>query len=107
MVVLEAMAAGLPAITSQFSGAAELITPGQDGFVLQNPADAGEIAGMLETLFDPSLRAAVGAAALQTARAFMQNPKNEIGAVVEELAAAVFRGRHDRASGRLTGHDTG
>jgi glycosyltransferase involved in cell wall biosynthesis len=34
MVVLEAMAAGLPVITSDQAGAAELIEPGKDGFVL-------------------------------------------------------------------------
>lgn len=38
-VVTEALAAGLPVITSAFNGAAELITPGVNGEVLADPAD--------------------------------------------------------------------
>src|SRR5690606_10912827 len=39
LVVLEALACGLPVITSQFNGAGELISPGIEGSILYDPAD--------------------------------------------------------------------
>jgi len=67
--VLEAMACGLPAVTSTAAGACELMTDGVDGFVLQDPADANALARILEKLHqNPSLRQSVGAAAATTAR---------------------------------------
>ncbi len=43
LVVFEAMAAGLPAITSIFNGAAGIITEGRDGAVLKDPRDTDEM----------------------------------------------------------------
>ncbi|MGH7925808.1 MAG: glycosyltransferase family 4 protein [Candidatus Binatus sp.] len=51
-VVMEAMACGLPAMTSAFSGVAELIPPSMRGFRVENPADVGEVALRLGALFD-------------------------------------------------------
>ena len=39
IVITEAMACGLPTITSRYNGAAELIRHGEDGFVLQDPGN--------------------------------------------------------------------
>jgi glycosyltransferase involved in cell wall biosynthesis len=67
--VLEAMACGLPAVTSTAAGASELITDGVDGFVLQDPPDAHVLAQILEKLLqNPSFRRSVGAAAAATAQ---------------------------------------
>ena len=64
LVITEAMATGLPVITSAAAGAAELISPGTDGFVTAQPWDADAIAAHLAELRDsPSLRERVGAAA--------------------------------------------
>jgi UDP-glucose:(heptosyl)LPS alpha-1,3-glucosyltransferase len=49
-VVLEAMASGLPVITTAQCGAAEIITPGREGFVLDYPEQTGRIAEYLEVL---------------------------------------------------------
>ena len=38
-VVAEALASGLPVITSRFNGASELIVPGINGHILEDPAD--------------------------------------------------------------------
>jgi UDP-glucose:(heptosyl)LPS alpha-1,3-glucosyltransferase len=43
-VCIEALAAGLPVITSVQNGAAEFITSAERGYVVSNPADVGEIA---------------------------------------------------------------
>ena len=43
-VCLEAMTAGLPVVTSRINGASEVITEGQNGFIVEHPVDAHEIA---------------------------------------------------------------
>ncbi len=64
LVVTEAMASGLPVITSRAAGAAELITPGVDGFVTEEPWDVTALAAHLALLRDsPDLRETVGLAA--------------------------------------------
>jgi len=67
--VLEAMACGLPVITSIFAGVAELITNRVDGFVLPDPNDSRALAQLLERLYlDESLRERIGEAAVLTAK---------------------------------------
>jgi glycosyltransferase involved in cell wall biosynthesis len=66
--VAEAMACGLPVITSSFAGIAELVQSGVDGFVLSDPKDSGELARLLEELFrNPARRQHVGEAAARKA----------------------------------------
>ncbi len=48
MVITEAMASGLPVITSRRAGASEMIENGITGFLLDNPGDAGEIAEKIQ-----------------------------------------------------------
>lgn len=43
-VCLEAMTAGLPVVTSRINGASEIIREGKNGFIVENPVDAHEIA---------------------------------------------------------------
>ena len=65
-VVLEALACGLPAVTTAANGAAEFITPGENGAVIPQPDD---IAGLTEALTtfltrgrDPQVRQAAAQA---------------------------------------------
>ncbi len=67
LVVLEALACGLPVITTSHNGAAELLTDGFDGFVLDNPGDSTLLAQRLRSLLDPAVRSRVGAAARRLA----------------------------------------
>lgn len=67
--VLEALAAGLPAIVSRRAGASELIDPGQNGFRLEDPESPGELRAHLERLLEPARRSRMALAALATARA--------------------------------------
>jgi glycosyltransferase involved in cell wall biosynthesis len=69
MPVAESMACGLPVIASRAAGVAELITPGCDGFVLEDSRDSDTLAGMIRQLVaEPALCDRLGEAAAQTAR---------------------------------------
>lgn len=69
--LLEAMACGLPVITSVFAGASQIITHGVDGFVLRDPEDALALAGHLKNLQEhPELRLCIGENARRTAEAY-------------------------------------
>lgn len=62
-VVLEAQAAGLPAVVSDVGGPRDLVQHGKDGFITR-ALDAGELAEAIRRLAgDPGLRARMGAAA--------------------------------------------
>jgi UDP-glucose:(heptosyl)LPS alpha-1,3-glucosyltransferase len=50
LVIVEAMACGLPALTSRLAGASIAIDEGQTGYLLDNPADVGEIGAKLSLL---------------------------------------------------------
>lgn len=57
LVITEAMACGLPVITSKSAGAAELISDGCDGLLLNEPSNVDEIAGKIKLMVeDESLR---------------------------------------------------
>ena len=66
----EAMACGLPVITSRSNGGAEIIVHGENGFVLEDPTDSATLAGWLAQLLDdPGLCCRLGEAAAKTASA--------------------------------------
>jgi UDP-glucose:(heptosyl)LPS alpha-1,3-glucosyltransferase len=89
LVVLEALACGLPVVTTACNGAAELLTHGRDGFVVQDPADDQTLAGYLEQLMCPDRRRALGAAARQTALSHtLERNYRDILALYEEILAA-------------------
>ena len=68
MVVLEAMAAGIPVAASRVGGVPDLIAHDQDG-VMFDPHHSGEMRSCLERLVrDPETRARLGAAGRITAR---------------------------------------
>ncbi len=69
--VAEAMACGLPVITSAFAGVSGLLHDGIDGFVLSDPLDASTLAKLFQLLYSqPELRERMGNAAAQTALAW-------------------------------------
>ncbi len=68
MVVLEAMAAGLPILVSGCVGARDLVQEGENGFVIEEPADADAVAERIGALLEGDLLERMGAKALQTAR---------------------------------------
>ena len=69
-VHLEALACGLPVITTRNSGAAEIIDEGKNGFVVQEPEDTAAISGSMKKLLDADLLHAMGREARKTAEKF-------------------------------------
>jgi UDP-glucose:(heptosyl)LPS alpha-1,3-glucosyltransferase len=67
LVVLEALACGLPVITSRYNGACELLGPLREGYVLDDPHDDERLAMYMARLLDPTRRAACAQAARRTA----------------------------------------
>jgi len=71
MVISEAMASGLPVITSRTAGAAELIEHGKDGWLTADPWAPDQIAEGLRALAaDPGLRQRMGSAARSEIEAY-------------------------------------
>lgn len=56
LVVLEALACGLPVITSRYNGVSELLTPGREGFVLSQPRDVDCLEICMHRMLDGSFR---------------------------------------------------
>jgi len=56
LTVLEALASGLPVITSRFNGAADVITSNKGGKILENPADVEDLAESIAFYFDEERR---------------------------------------------------
>jgi UDP-glucose:(heptosyl)LPS alpha-1,3-glucosyltransferase len=84
---LEAMAYGLPVITSRYNGVSELIRQGHNGFVVEEPRDAADIAEHIRALADPAVRQSVGQRAAETAAPFtMQRNVRETLAVISGVA---------------------
>ena len=71
LVILEAMASGLPVITSKLAGAAELITDGKDGMLLNDPKDVNDISEKLNYLINDKVsRENIAKAARATAEKY-------------------------------------
>jgi len=68
--LLEAMASGLPSITTANNGAGELLTHGTDGYVIDDPGDWQSLAAHLQTLADPETHARVSAAGRKLAERY-------------------------------------
>lgn len=87
--LLEAMACGLPVITSVFAGASQTITDGVDGFVLKDPDDAHALAGHLKNLQEHAdLGFRIGQSARRTAEAYTWERNAEaVWGLLKEVAS--------------------
>ncbi|MBD3882924.1 glycosyltransferase family 4 protein [Phormidium tenue FACHB-886] len=63
LVIGESLASGLPVVTSKFAGSSDLIEPGKNGLLLQDPRDVNELAQALNTALKPQMLQAMAAAA--------------------------------------------
>lgn len=88
-VCLEAMACGLPVVTTSMAGAAELIESGKTGFVVRGANVQRTLESCIRSLADRERCAAMGALAAQrqTERS-IENQNRQIAGVLERAAAA-------------------
>lgn len=88
--VLEAMACGLPAITSSNAGVSSLIQDGTDGFTLSDPRDVESLTKILRLLYEHAeLRNSVGQAAAKTALQYSWDRNAvEVWALLQSVQAA-------------------
>lgn len=88
---LEAMAAGLPVITTKNNGVAELIENGHEGFVLNNLSDAEELADKIQlTLRNLKV---IGEKAREKAEAFpIERAAQEFTEEIKNILAEKLRG---------------
>ena len=68
MVVLEAMAAGLPVIISGNVGAKDLVLEDKNGFIINDTSDTDYIVAKIALLLDENIRRPLTTAAFQTAK---------------------------------------
>jgi glycosyltransferase involved in cell wall biosynthesis len=68
---IEAMACGLPVITSVNNGGSQIITEGRDGFVLSDAQDSVAFSRIISRLYaQPDFRRSVGENAARTAQSY-------------------------------------
>ena len=67
LTVLEAMACGLPVITTPNNGASCFVEDGKSGFLLSDAHDADELASLIDSLECPQMRIQLGVRARQIA----------------------------------------
>lgn len=87
--ILESLAAGRPSIASDVGGVRELLTDGENGFVVR-PSDPGAIADALEVLVtDENRRSVMGANARRSAERFtLERTVNDTVQLYDELLSA-------------------
>ena len=87
LAILEACACGLPVITTRHNGAAELLTDGREGRLIQHADDTDALAGALIELADPEVRARMSLNALElTSRCSFERNVDEVEKVYAEAA---------------------
>jgi UDP-glucose:(heptosyl)LPS alpha-1,3-glucosyltransferase len=90
----EAMACGLPVITTATNGTAEIMTDGMDGLILQDPSDVAGLAARIRWLYEhPEQRESMAAKAAITAAQYTWD-RNGM-----EMRA-IFASALDRRSGK-------
>jgi UDP-glucose:(heptosyl)LPS alpha-1,3-glucosyltransferase len=97
---LEAMASGLPVITSRQNGAAEILTPGVDGLVIDRADDVPSLAEGLASLQDPARREAMGERARETATKYgWDGPQEATLGVYQAMVEERADGKNGRGAG--------
>jgi len=93
MVVLEAMAAGLPVIISGNVGAKDLVQEGKNGFIINDTTDNDYIAAKIALLCDENMRRPLAEKAYETA---MQNTWDQVAARYKEIYRQVLAGENQK-----------
>jgi glycosyltransferase involved in cell wall biosynthesis len=73
LAVAEALASGLPVVTTRRCGVSEVVSDGGAGFLLEDPKDAAGFLAAIRRLSDPVLRRAMRSAAIRAAAPLSQD----------------------------------
>ena len=73
-VCMEAMACGLPVVTSRINGVSEVIASGRNGAIIEKPEDIEALAAAIRSFLDEKIRRAAGVFARKTAEAHAFGP---------------------------------
>lgn len=96
LVVLEALASGIPVITTRFNGAAEILQEEKHGWIIDDPKDDRTLAARMATLLDAPLRRRMG----ENARRLVEQHDAETSfAAVEALYQSLPSDLRRRRSG--------
>ncbi len=88
LVALEALACGLPVVTTRFNGNSELLTPGETGLVIDDPHDHQALGKAIAEMADAAKLPARKVAALAAGRRWtFDDHYRALLAVLEEVAA--------------------
>jgi UDP-glucose:(heptosyl)LPS alpha-1,3-glucosyltransferase len=90
LVVLEALASGVPVITTKNNGAGGIISDGKEGFVLEDPREVETLTEKILYLADPVKLKEVSIAARALAKQFPQ--KKSYQAMLDALTSTVASG---------------
>jgi UDP-glucose:(heptosyl)LPS alpha-1,3-glucosyltransferase len=86
LVVLEAMAAGLPVLISRTVGARDIVREGQNGFVIEDTGNIQDISYRLRIMLDEQNRRRMAQAARETARQYSwEDTARKVEIVYREL----------------------
>jgi len=87
LVVIEAMASGLPPVTTTANGIAGIITDGTDGFIVSHPPESQELAEKMRILLDHEKRREMSREALHTGRNYSSKKNHrEMITILGEVA---------------------
>jgi UDP-glucose:(heptosyl)LPS alpha-1,3-glucosyltransferase len=87
LVVIEAMASGLPSITTTFNGASGIIADGKNGYILSHPPDSSDLADKMHLLMDNEKRQRMSEEAFRTGQEYSaERNHREMMRVLDEVA---------------------
>ena len=87
LVVIEAMASGLPSITTMVNGAAGIITDGASGYIISHPPKPSELADKMHLLMDYEKRRRMSEEAFHAAQKYSaERNHREMMRVFEEVS---------------------
>ena len=88
LVVIEAMASGLPSITTTSNGAAGIINDGKDGYIISHPPRSLDLAQKMELLLNDEKRHQMSREALRTGLSYSEEKNHqEMMGILREVTA--------------------